>query len=125
MLLVMKRAVDPDISLLQAAADPTRLAILRELSGADEVCACDFTACCQVAQPTVSHHLRVLREAGWVTAERRGTWVWYALNPEAAARFRALAGALGSTGISVPARALGGAPRGRRRLPVIEAGGPA
>jgi ArsR family transcriptional regulator len=88
----MKRAIDPDVRLLQAAADPTRLAILRQLSGAGPVCACDFTACCEVAQPTVSHHLRVLREAGWVSSERRGSWVFYALNAEAVARFRALAG---------------------------------
>ena len=124
MLFDMKRAADPDIRLLQAAADPTRLAILRELSGADTVCACDFTACCEVAQPTVSHHLRVLREAGWVTAERRGSWVWYTLNPEAAARFRVLAGALGPTGVPAPARVLGGVPGGRRPLPVIEGGEP-
>lgn len=90
----MKRAADPDIRLLQAAADPTRLSILRQLRATDTVCACDFTACCEVAQPTVSHHLRVLREAGWVTAERRGSWVYYALNPAAAARFGALAGGL-------------------------------
>src|SRR5512141_1671964 len=98
MLFDMKRAVDPDIRLLQAAADPTRLAILRELSGADTVCACDFTACCEVAQPTVSHHLRVLREAGWVTAERRGSWVYYRLREDAVVRFRGLAGEIGGFG---------------------------
>ena len=91
----MKRQTDPDVLLLQAAADPTRLAILRQLSDADEVCACDFTACCDVSQPTVSHHLKVLRDAGWITGERRGTWVWYSLRPEAVARFRELAGGLG------------------------------
>jgi DNA-binding transcriptional ArsR family regulator len=90
----MKRQFEPDVRLLQAAADPTRLAILRQLSGEDAVCACDFTACCDVAQPTVSHHLKVLREAGWVTSERRGSWVFYRLSPEAAARFEALAAAL-------------------------------
>ena len=79
----MKRQTDPDVLLLQAAADPTRLAILRQLSDVAEVCACDFTACCDVSQPTVSHHLKVLRDAGWITGERRGTWVWYALRPEA------------------------------------------
>ncbi len=92
MLFGMKRPIDPDVRLLQAAADPTRLSILRQLSGTDTVCACDFTACCDVAQPTVSHHLRVLREAGWVTTERRGNWVYYSLNPATAARFRTLAG---------------------------------
>ena len=90
----MKRQTDPDVRLLQAAADPTRLAILRQLSASDGVCACDFTACCDVSQPTVSHHLKVLREAGWVTSERRGTWVWYFLRPEAVERFQALAGGL-------------------------------
>ncbi|MCJ7709569.1 MAG: metalloregulator ArsR/SmtB family transcription factor [Chloroflexi bacterium] len=89
-----KPAPDPDIRLLQAAADPTRLAILRQLSGKAAVCACEFTACCNVAQPTVSHHLRVLREAGWVTSERRGSWVHYSLSPDAVARFGALAGGL-------------------------------
>jgi len=107
MLRGMKRQTDPDVLLLQAAADPTRLAILRQLNDCDEVCACDFTACCDVSQPTVSHHLKVLREAGWISAERRGTWIWYSLRPEAVARFRQLAGGFG-TGPSarLPARAL-------------------
>jgi ArsR family transcriptional regulator, arsenate/arsenite/antimonite-responsive transcriptional repressor len=83
---------DPDVRLLQAAADPTRLSILRQLASTEEVCACDFTECCTVSQPTVSHHLKVLREAGWVESERRGSWVWYRLRPEAAQRLRAIAG---------------------------------
>jgi DNA-binding transcriptional ArsR family regulator len=90
----MKRATDPDILLLRATADPTRLSILRQLSVEDAVCACNFSDCCGIGQPTVSHHLRVLREAGWVTAERRGTWIWYAIRPEAVVRFRELAGEL-------------------------------
>ena len=88
----MKRATDPDVVLLQAAADPTRLAILRQLSTDGGVCACDFNACCDVGQPTVSHHLKVLRESGWVRSERRGTFLWYSLCPDAVARFRELAG---------------------------------
>jgi DNA-binding transcriptional ArsR family regulator len=88
----MKRQTDPDVLLLQAAADPTRLAILRQLSEEETVCACDFTACCDVSQPTVSHHLKVLREAGWVDSERRGTWVWYRIRPEAIARMHELVG---------------------------------
>ncbi|MCU0506577.1 MAG: metalloregulator ArsR/SmtB family transcription factor [Chloroflexi bacterium] len=104
----MKRAVDPEVRLLQAVADPTRLAILRQLSVEGPVCACDFTACCDVAQPTVSHHLRVLREAGWVDAERRGTWVFYAIRPEAAERFHALAGGI-VPGAARRAAELGGA----------------
>ena len=78
---VMKRQTDPDVLLLQAAADPTRLAILRQLSDLAEVCACDFTSCCDLSQPTVSHHLKVLRDAGWIQGERRGTWIWYSLRP--------------------------------------------
>ena len=88
----MKRQTDPDVLLLQAAADPTRLAILRQLSAEETVCACNFTACCDVSQPTVSHHLKVLREAGWVDSERRGTWVWYRIRPEASQRMHELVG---------------------------------
>ena len=114
----MKRQTDPDVLLLQAAADPTRLAILRQLSDVAEVCACDFTACCDVSQPTVSHHLRVLREAGWISGDRRGTWIWYAIRPEAVQRFRELAADLGPV--------VGLAPAKTRRLPVLEvAPGPA
>jgi len=80
--------------LLQALADPTRLAIIRQLRGQSEVCACDFISCCDVAQPTVSHHLKVLREAGLVRGERRGTWVWYSLDPDGLGRLTALLGTL-------------------------------
>jgi ArsR family transcriptional regulator, arsenate/arsenite/antimonite-responsive transcriptional repressor len=103
----MKRITDPDALLLQGAADPSRLAILRQLSAADEVCACDLTSCCDVAQPTVSHHLRVLRDSGWVSSERRGTWVWYRLRPEAVERFRHIAGGFGTAPTpSAPSRRL-------------------
>jgi DNA-binding transcriptional ArsR family regulator len=92
--------------LLHAAADHTRLAILRQLSSEGGVCACNFTSCCDVGQPTVSHHLKVLREAGWVTSERRGTWIWYSLNPDAVARFREIGAAL-TPGVAQPAALLG------------------
>ena len=85
---------DPDIRLLMALADPTRLAIVRQLAAEGETCACAFTACCGVAQPTVSHHLRVLREAGAVTSERRGTWIFYRLTPDVAGRLAAIAATL-------------------------------
>jgi len=90
----MKRPTDPDTLLLQAAADPSRLAILRQLAAGEDVCACDFVDCCDVAQPTVSHHLKVLREAGWVQSERRASFVFYSLDPAAVERFRAIAGEL-------------------------------
>lgn len=86
--------LDPDVRLLAALADPTRLAIVRQLAADQETCACDFTACCDVGQPTVSHHLRVLREAGIVTSERRGNWIFYRLAPDVSARLGAIAGSL-------------------------------
>jgi ArsR family transcriptional regulator len=106
MLTSMKRLLDPDARLLQGAADPTRLAILRQLAGGDRVCACDFTACCTVEQPTVSHHLKVLRETGWVDSERRASNVYYWIRSEAADRFRTIAGELGSVPLPVAPRAL-------------------
>ena len=101
----LTRQTDPDVTLLHAAADCTRLAILRELSHEGAVCACDFTACCTVAQPTVSHHLKILREAGWVQAEHHGTNITYSLRPAAVERFRELAGEL-VPGIGRPAGAM-------------------
>lgn len=71
-------------ALFKAIADPHRLAMLATLATAtDEVCVCDFTEALPLNQPTVSHHLRILREAELVTCERRGTWVYYRLAPDA------------------------------------------
>jgi ArsR family transcriptional regulator len=76
-----------DAALFKALADPHRLAMLATLARAcDEVCVCDFTGALPLEQPTVSHHLRILREAGLVTCERRGTWVYYRLAGDARAR---------------------------------------
>ncbi len=92
----MKNA-DPDVELLQAIADPVRLAIVRQLAAdadAEAVCACDFTECCSVSQPTVSHHLRVLREAGVVTTQRRGTYIYYRLAPDFSHRWASVGASL-------------------------------
>lgn len=95
--------LDPDVRLLAALGDPTRLAIVRQLAADVETCACDFTDCCDVRQPTVSHHLRVLREAGVVTSDRRGQWIFYRLAPEVAERLGAIARTLVPGGlITVP-----------------------
>lgn len=80
--------LDEAAALFKALADETRLAILKQLREQGEVCACDFLACCAVAQPTVSHHLKVLREAGLVNADKRGLWVYYTLNAERLAALR-------------------------------------
>lgn len=87
----MAKSTDPDIQLLAALADPKRMEILRELAGAPEVCACDFTDCCGVSQPTVSHHLKVLRDAGAVVSERRGNWVFYRIAPNLSERLGGIA----------------------------------
>ncbi len=78
--------------LFRALADPHRLTILARLARAErQVCVCDITAALPLNQPAVSHHLKVLKDAGLVTSERRGTWVYYA--PAEGARER-LASAL-------------------------------
>jgi ArsR family transcriptional regulator len=69
----------------KALGDPTRLAIVTQLAGADEVCVCHLVPDAALSQPTISHHLRLLRDAGLVTSERRGTWAYYRLVPEAIA----------------------------------------
>jgi ArsR family transcriptional regulator, arsenate/arsenite/antimonite-responsive transcriptional repressor len=76
----------------RALADPTRVAIVNRLSGADELCVCDLTSTFELSQPTISHHLKILRDAGLVRSTRRGTWSYYRLIPEAV---EALRGALG------------------------------
>ena len=67
----------------KALADPTRVAIVNRLAAAPEVCVCDLTASFDLSQPTISHHLKILRDAGLVEATRRGTWAYYRLVPEA------------------------------------------
>lgn len=89
----MDRHTDPDVRLLRGVADPNRLAILRRLRCEGSVAACDFR-CCNVGQPTVSHHLKVLRDAGWVRTERRASRVYYSLEPGLVERFLAIAGEL-------------------------------
>jgi ArsR family transcriptional regulator len=81
---------EAEAGFFKAIADPYRLRMLATMArAADEVCVCDFTAALPLNQPTVSHHLRILREAGLVTCERRGTWVYYRLAPDAARRIEA------------------------------------
>jgi len=67
----------------KALADPVRLQLLNLIATADggEACACDLVEPVGKSQPTVSHHLKVLREAGLVEGEKRGTWVWYSVVP--------------------------------------------
>ncbi|WP_456819125.1 ArsR/SmtB family transcription factor [Cellulomonas sp. URHB0016] len=80
---------------LKALADPARLKLLALIAAHDgaEACVCDLIEPVGLSQPTVSHHLKVLTEAGLVTREKRGVWAWFALVPGA---LDALTGHLGS-----------------------------
>jgi ArsR family transcriptional regulator len=80
-------ATTPYAKLFKALGDETRLEILGLLAAAGaEICACDIESHFELSQPTISHHLKILREAGLVTGERRGTWVYYAMDRATVAR---------------------------------------
>ncbi|MDQ1357053.1 MAG: ArsR family transcriptional regulator, arsenate/arsenite/antimonite-responsive transcriptional [Acidimicrobiaceae bacterium] len=74
-----------------ALADPVRLRVLSILAAAPagEVCVCDFVVPLGKSQPTVSHHLKILSEAGLVHGDRRGKWVWYSIDRQRLAALRA------------------------------------
>lgn len=76
----------------RALADPARLLLLATLAAHDggTACVCDLSVPLDLSQPTISHHLKVLREAGLVASERRGTWVHYRLVPEVLAELMPL-----------------------------------
>src|SRR6478735_1015656 len=74
--------------MFKALGDPARVKIMSMLLNADEVCACDFSAGIGKTAATTSHHLKVLREAGLVATEKRGTWVYYRVVPEHLASVR-------------------------------------
>jgi ArsR family transcriptional regulator, arsenate/arsenite/antimonite-responsive transcriptional repressor len=75
-------------SRFRALADPTRVAIVNRLAAADECCVCDLTDAFELSQPTISHHLKVLKDAGLVESSRRGTWAYYRLIPDAVDQLR-------------------------------------
>jgi ArsR family transcriptional regulator, arsenate/arsenite/antimonite-responsive transcriptional repressor len=74
-----------------ALADPVRLRVLSMLAASPggEVCICDFVDPLGKSQPTISHHMKILSEAGLVQGDRRGKWVWYSLNRDRLAELRA------------------------------------
>jgi ArsR family transcriptional regulator len=73
--------VTDEIDVLRALAHPVRWGILRRLAAEPGICACDFTEFFDVSQPTISAHLKVLREAGLVTTRRNGTTICYSIAP--------------------------------------------
>src|SRR5215207_8737564 len=81
------------VGLFKALADPTRYEIFRLIaSQSDAICVCHITDRFNVSQPTISHHLKILREAGLLTVSRLGTWAYYAVDARGVER---LQGALG------------------------------
>ncbi|WP_395298427.1 ArsR/SmtB family transcription factor [Kitasatospora hibisci] len=78
--------------MFKALSDPVRLRLLSLIASHEggEACVCDLTGPFDVSQPTISHHLKVLREAGLVGSERRGTWVYYRVLPTALAKLSSL-----------------------------------
>ena len=77
--------------LMKALADPTRLTMVASLVKADApICICDFTAGLELSQPTISHHMAKLKEAGLVESEKRGIWVYYRLRDKLPAATRRL-----------------------------------
>lgn len=90
----MSRDVAADANRLKALGHPVRLGIAMALAREPGTCACDFADVFGVSQPTVSEHLRVLREAGLVTTRRRGTQICYSLDPSAVRKINAMLAAL-------------------------------
>lgn len=80
---------------LKALADPVRLRLFSAIAShaGGEACVCDISGGIDVSQPTVSHHLKVLRDAGLLTSQRRASWVYYAVVPEALDALAVLLGA--------------------------------
>ncbi len=87
---VYDRDLTNEATLFKALADPIRVSILATLARAEhEVCVCDFVSGVELNQSTVSHHLKILKDAGLVTSVRRGTWGYYSLASDARDRLAA------------------------------------
>jgi ArsR family transcriptional regulator len=78
----------------KVVADPVRLRLLSLIAEAGEICSCDLVTLIGRSQPTISHHMSVLADAGLVHREKRGKWAWYSVAPE---RLAVLRDALGGT----------------------------
>lgn len=90
--------------MFKALGDPVRLRLLSMVASHEggEVCVCDLTPAFDLSQPTISHHLKVLREAGLLVCERRGTWVYYRVVAGALAQLAAVLGPAELTMSDVP-----------------------
>lgn len=93
-------------STLKALSDPLRLRMLSAIASdpRGESCVCDLAELADVSQPTVSHHLKVLKNVGVLTSERRGTWVWYRIHPDRRRAVTALLDSFAPATVSEPRR---------------------
>jgi ArsR family transcriptional regulator len=83
------------VEVFKALADPTRFEIFRFVAAQDApICACDVVDRFQVSQPTISHHMKVLRDAGLVSVSRRGVWAYYAVDPQGLREIEVVIGSL-------------------------------
>jgi ArsR family transcriptional regulator, arsenate/arsenite/antimonite-responsive transcriptional repressor len=87
--MTFEASVPESCGLLAAVAEPVRLSILRRLAADGRCCVCDLQSETPIASNLLSYHLRVLREAGLVTAIKRGRWVDYEMTPDALDRLHA------------------------------------
>ena len=86
---IQREQAERTASVAKALGDPVRMQLVDVLrKHAGKVCVCELVPLFDLSQPTVSHHLKVLREAGLVESEGRGTWAYYKLVPEAVGRLR-------------------------------------
>jgi ArsR family transcriptional regulator, arsenate/arsenite/antimonite-responsive transcriptional repressor len=92
-----------EMDVLRALAHPVRWGILQRLAAEPGICACDFTEFFDVSQPTISVHLKVLREAGLVTSKRIGTTICYSIAPGQLARLGARLAQMAATATAVTA----------------------
>lgn len=90
------------VATFRALGDPTRLEIFRLIAAQPEpMCVCDVVDRFDVSQPTISHHLKVLRDAGMVTVSRRGVWAYYAPDPDGLRRIAEASSLLRLEGVAV------------------------
>jgi ArsR family transcriptional regulator, arsenate/arsenite/antimonite-responsive transcriptional repressor len=114
---LVRRPLQPDqagafATMFKALGDPVRLRLLSMIAsaGGGEVCVCDLTGAFELTGPTISHHLKVLREAGLVDSDRRGTWVYYRLVPASLALLGGLLDTTPVPGAAHPALSAAEAP---------------
>ncbi|MGW3008033.1 ArsR/SmtB family transcription factor [Streptomyces sp. NPDC001219] len=95
--------------VFKALGDPVRLRLLSMIASraGGEVCVCDLTPAFDLSQPTISHHLKLLRQAGLIDCERRGTWVYYWLLPEMTDRLAGILARPAGQPLPAPAEAAG------------------